>query len=378
MHFRRPRDSQSKVFCFFSSEKKSFLPQAPQPLRFIAIWLAVTLATLALIAGFNAAVDPYLVTGAPRIAGFNAAKPEADTHTALAKSHLFPRRQWRGLILGDSKADIGLDPHDPAWPADARPAFNHGLPGIGLETILDLLRQDLAAAPINRVLILIDIQTLLAPPLPALPGDLPPPPAALPFASQDINDLLLATLSMDALHASLVTIAAQGRTAIADLADDGATGEGGLQAEVAATGERALFAAKDAELTIRFARLTAYLRDHPDAGAHRLDLIAAMIAICRAHGAALSLVVAPYHADYLTIVTRAGLWPRILAAKSALARLAASSPGVRLFDFLGDDHFSTDPVPPPGDRTTQTIWFWEPTHFKKRLGARLLARLYAP
>ena len=344
---------------------------ARRPSRFVLTWLCASLALAGLVAGFNVAVDPYLVFGTKRIAGFNAKKPAVETHADLAKRYAFARARPRGLLIGDSKADIGLDPDSPAWPADARPVFNHGVPGTSLEGMLGYLRQDLGAAPVRHVLVMLDLQGLLAAPLPV--AGQPSADPGVPFVGPHTNDLVLSTLSVDALRASVTTLAAQSSGDGVDMSGLGSTGEGGFRAEAAADGERALFAQKDQDLTERFSRLATYLAAHPDAGAHRLDLVAEMIGLCRAHGAALDLVIGPVHADYLDIIGRAGLWPRYEAAKARLAILVDSAgDAVRLWDFEGYDGYSGEAVPASGG----TRWFWEPTHFKKVLGEQILAAIY--
>ena len=57
------------------------------PGRFCRIWLIALVALMATIGLFNAAVDPYLVFGMPRIAGFNAKKPDASAHVMMAKTY---------------------------------------------------------------------------------------------------------------------------------------------------------------------------------------------------------------------------------------------------------------------------------------------------
>ena len=52
--------------------------------RFCQVWLAALLAVVALVGAINALIDPYLVIGAPRIAGLNAVKPEVELHCARA------------------------------------------------------------------------------------------------------------------------------------------------------------------------------------------------------------------------------------------------------------------------------------------------------
>jgi len=344
--------------------------------RFCLVWLSMVAGLLLATGVVNAVIDPYLVVGAPRIAGLNAIKPETETHTELAKDYLIVRTHPSGLMLGDSKVDIGLDPLSPAWPADARPVFNDGVPGIRLENVAFRLRSALAVGQVRRVLLLVNPQEVMAP----APPEIAPPPASRGWAlfSQTAHDVMLATLSLDALRASFATIAAQVRADVVDMSPLGATGEGGFRADIAGVGYDAVFVQKDADLIARFARLAARLRGLSPEESENLAPVAALIALCRQNGIELDIVIPPVHADYLEALADAGLWPRYEHVKSSLTALIAQDggAGTRLWDFGGYDAVATEPVPAPRMHGAGTEWFWEPSHFKKVLGEKLLSAVY--
>ena len=93
---------------------------------------------------------------------------------------------------------------------------------------------------------------------------------------------------------------------------------------------------------------------------------------------ALDIVIAPVHSQYLEVVVAKQLWPRYQAAKAALTQAVAEAedPSIKLWDFVGFDQFSTEPVPPHGDLVHKMTWFWEPYHFKLALGEKILATVY--
>ena len=337
--------------------------------RFCRIWLACVLVLVSLTGAFDALVDPYLVIGAPRIAGFNAAKPETETHTLLAKTYLMQRAAYPGVMFGDSKVDIGLDPDSAFWPRNSRPAFNDGLPGSGIFGSLVQLRQAAARGVLRRALVFIEIGEFMQPAGAALPAA----EAALPGIRQHVHDIALATLSLDALLSSIATVAAQHDADVVDLSPQGATGDGGFRAVIARDGYAGLFTQKEAANARAQHDLAMLLAGQPGAGFNHLDTLADIIALCRQHHVALDLVIAPFSANYLDSLDRAGLWPRYAAAKLAVTRLVASQAEkagsrVGLWDFLGYDAYSADP-----DRTK---WFWEPNHFKRALGEKILSAIY--
>ena len=76
--------------------------------RFVTV-LLVLIAALLLAAGLvNVVVDPYDIFGMPRIKGFNAKKPAADTHTPMVKAFQLERAAPR--CSSTSKATTSMKP----------------------------------------------------------------------------------------------------------------------------------------------------------------------------------------------------------------------------------------------------------------------------
>ena len=80
------------------------------------------------------------------------------------------------------------------------------------------------------------------------------------------------------------------------------------------------------------------------------------------------------HADLLEIIDRAGLWDAFEEWKIALVdRIHQSGAGV--WDFTDYDEYSTEEVPTQRGSSAAMQWFWEPVHFKKALGNKVLQRI---
>src|SRR4051794_27420058 len=124
--------------------------------RYCLIWLVGVVLTIALVAAFNALIDPFHVIGAPRLARLNMAKPMAVTHTQLAKDYLIGRVRPAGLLLGTSGVDLGMDPESRFWPDNARPVFNYGVPGTSIRSSLANLRRAIALGTVRRVLVALE------------------------------------------------------------------------------------------------------------------------------------------------------------------------------------------------------------------------------
>ena len=160
------------------------------------------------------------------------------------------------------------------------------------------------------------------------------------------------------------------------MAPDGSSTEADFINAAQADGMHDLFAQKNAFEAERAARLARGMAGW-SGPLPNLGIVADMIRFTRAHGVKLTLAIAPHHTDASELYWRDGLWPRVEQLKTELAALVASQgQGVILWDFMDYSSFSTESVPPAGDRRTPTRWFWEPTHFKKRLGEIMIQRMF--
>ena len=145
--------------------------------RFIGVLLGSAAMAAAAIVAFNAWIDPYLLFGRPRVAGFNALKPAVETREALMKAYQAARIEApRTVVLGSSRSDIGLDPAHAAWPSAMQPVYNLSLAGSWLGVNVRYLRGLLALRPASArpdtLVVAIDFETFLFRP------DAPPPTAA--------------------------------------------------------------------------------------------------------------------------------------------------------------------------------------------------------
>ena len=88
---------------------------------YLRIFGAALVTLLGLLALANAAIDPYSLYDTPKIAGFNDRKVPPGDHLYALKTLASRRTSATALVLGSSRAEIGLDPGD--WTAGERRRF---------------------------------------------------------------------------------------------------------------------------------------------------------------------------------------------------------------------------------------------------------------
>lgn len=358
------------------------------PQRYLAVLFGATLAVLAAVAAFNVAVDPYAVFGSPRVERFNARKPAASNHTAMAKAHQIEAVAPRTVLLGTSRVDIGFDPDHPAWPPADRPVYNYGVPEASILNLESQLRHAVRAGPVQRALVGLEFHDFLRARLdPARPlSEIEHRFVAFGQGGtartlQLAQDRFVAAMTLKALLDSGFTVAAQFAPRSGDLGALGLTSEAPYAALAAKDGMHLLFRQKDLQLLQARRHAAEVLAGHPANDFAELALLRSLLQYAQANGIALDLVIPPYHAHYFEIVDATGLWPRFEAWKAALVDLVeehrrrAGAVRVTLWDFASYDPYTTEAVPRDGDRRTLMQWFWEPVHFRKPLGDLMLARM---
>ncbi len=348
--------------------------------RYMAIWAITLAAMLGAVVALCAAVDPYNVIGTPGIPGLTAQKPAAVHWARLSKAYLIQRQHPVTLILGSSSADVGFNPQSPAWPRSARPVFNLAIDGAGPEIFVRYLQHALATTSPQRIIVAINfIESLNLPPrrvtaASAQPFDfesrmrvLPSGAANPAYASAHAADLVFATLSFTALSDSLFSLLHQHDTSAAFETASGWNDGGELRRWAREDGFFRLVIDKDRE---KIAQYKTW-RSHKSL---QIDQVLRLVRLARAHGAAVTLVITPNYVDTMEALRQLGLDTDYDAWKSAIVT-AGTAAGATIWDFSGYSPYTTEPLPPPGDRTHRLRWVWEPVHFQSALGDVMIARI---
>jgi hypothetical protein len=355
--------------------------------RYCIVWVVTLVATLAAVAIFDALVDPYDVIGSTRTEGFNLLKSEADAHTRLTKPYQIERVRPGAVILGTSRAQVGLDPENRVWPEAVRPVYNFGTPGANLPTLYRELQDAGSLGSVKLAVITLDFENFLSA---DTKPDLTPEEDQRMLVTADgkpntawpprrARDIFFATLTLGALEDSVATIIDQHKKYVPDVTPEGRWTEAAFEEAVSADGYYELFRQKEANYAQRNAQIASKLADQPNAVAG-IDVVRHMLDYCHAHGIRPLLIIPPYHADLLEIFDKAGLWAPFEDWKRDLVRLSEqysrSGIPVPLWDFSGYDRYSTETVPAKGDRRAVVNWFWEAGHFKRALGDLMLQRIF--
>lgn len=347
--------------------------------RYLAI---AVLGLLAITMGINWLVDPYELY---RPYEANDWKPHAATQGALVKPYQVLRQSPRTLILGNSRAEVGFDPEDEAWPQPLKPVYNLALPGTGVRVERRLFEHVIARHRIKSVLLGVDFMDFLIRadaviPEPDLSGRLLVTADGKPNNMrwlQVLQDGTVTLASLDALMHSVDTVRQSGRAGVAHLTPAGFNPMHDYERVAQNEGYYNLFRQRDVENLRAYQRRPKNLFLKGTTSSPAFDDISGILHVARENGIQVQLVIYPYHAHLLEIFRLAGFWGLFEDWKRELVhRVKVGGRGhAVLWDFSGYHEYAREAIPAPSDRKTKVKWYWEAGHFKKELGSEILKRL---
>lgn len=349
---------------------------------YLAKLVATALTLCALVAGFNALVDPYGLWEITRVDTLNRYKSDFTDGMQVSKPHAQKRRRAKVLLLGSSRVGEGLSCDMLA----ERDCYNAALPGGSIYEALRLLQQ--AGDSTRLVYLGLDFEA-------AVKGIETPPgfserrfvttrdqhwnPLYLPQGARDYFSLLLAVdTSASSLHTVWQQTPAHMPIISRSLAEDGSW-DLRPRREQDSEPEYARQQARVYRFIQGYSRniLEQALSSSPEEVRQRMDqyfsLLQQLAARAEKAGIKLQIFVNPSHAYFYTALVESGATEHFLAWLTRLQQLQAS--GVLgptpVWNFSGINQFSLSTL--PGQQ--RNPWFNDPIHYSRQLGALMLKRM---
>jgi len=352
---------------------------ASQPFGRFLLWTTVLTGASALAcAALVLTVDPYRLVGWVDRPGFNHNKPQPEHYQKQIKLAAARALGANVLIVGNSRAEIGLDPDYPPLAAGGLQPYNLALAGTRIQVAREQLEQLHRAGQHPRHLI-VGAEFLDFPVDPGAPPRAVPP-TVYPNAMTELAWRFDTAFSLDALGDALRTVRQQQAQNVPRMSARGFNPLAEYGQLAREEGYYALFQQRAADYAKRFAKLPRGLAS-ADGSAAEFTQLRAVIAHGAADGARVDVVIYPYHAQIMALLDAAGMAPMLDTWRAQLVREVAAAraahPGARiaLWDFSGYGERQCEPIPAKGDKKSETRWYWEAGHFKAAMGQLMLARM---
>lgn len=335
--------------------------------------LLVGLPTVAMLAtgAFSLGVDPFgLYRVVPSRSGLNAQKPRQKGHERMVRAADLTRLAPDALILGTSRAQVGLDPEAGAWARVAARPVNAALSDGSPYEALRYLQHADAQAKVKVVVFGADYPSFISPT--RFTSDFTESRLAVSPGNERrllhwLDDVPSTLLSLDTLRISRRTLLEQETPSY--FFETGRRRPTPMEARLEEQG-----GARGAFLWSERDYSDSYVCAQPQRLETHLADFAALVDYCRDRKIRLVVLWSPSHVRSLALLDDAGLWPEVERFKRALAE---RSNEYELWEFSGADPRTTaEAVPAPGDTRARSRWHWESSHYKKELGDVALARMF--
>jgi len=340
--------------------------------RFLRWFAALMGGYLVLTAVLSTTVDPWRINAAPWAINSLDASREISQARRVGKAALANRGNWKAVIIGSSRVEIGLDPSHPALPPHR--CVNLAMSGAGLLENLTVAGYTLDRNPQLKTIIF-GVDT----------GDLHSGNDSRnsnhfyqsPFADnnhsleRDINQVI----GWHAFTESIETLRRHWQGIQPKFSPLGQMLQPGDHENLRAFVESMPFDASVDQWNMRPQILEQ----------HKAKLLAEFIARVRQAGIAMYMIIPPQHAlkQIHPSVDRPDAmgWESDLKALrdicSKANTLAAPAPPVQLWSFLTFNAFTSIPMPAPGAACQAVPGWFDLGHSSSTLGNRLLDTLFA-
>ncbi|MBL8483754.1 MAG: hypothetical protein JNJ60_16285 [Rhodocyclaceae bacterium] len=343
--------------------------------RYLRQGLWVFLAVLAGAALWAALVDPYRVFRLVERPGFNMVKPRPDHDLAQIKLAAIDRLKPDALILGNSRVEVGLDPHHASWAEAGLNAYSLALPGVDIATSRAVLNDAYRITAVKRLVEGVEFLDFLVGPNESVPrladGGM--------YSRLKLQHLRLkAALTLAGQTDAFMTLLAQRSEGPKSMTDRGFNPLLEYRKIARAEGYYAMFRQRLQENAQNYVKRPKTLQKR-DGSKPSFEMLDEILGWARRHGTRVDLVIYPYHAQILELFRHLDMlplfmdWKKQLAAQVQAARAAGTD--VRLWDFSGYHAYACEAVPARGDKSSVVAHYWESGHFKKELGDLMLARM---
>jgi hypothetical protein len=324
---------------------------------YLGLMLVAALSALGLVAALNLIIDPfgiYRVVNLPNIAIY-----KRSNNTRMAKAEAVRRPLWDAVILGNSRAEMGLDPQHPAWGDES--VYNCGLAGTNFDELSRAMELAMQNPRLHEVLLCLDYEDFN-------PGKNIDDDSVRSLLNPDLNHAeyhLSGLLGINVTGASFDTIKQMVRHRPSEFTPRGLYEPAGPRL----TREQWFEFLRGLS---RRMRMGIAVSDNATEGLPRLERVLNEMAKRKIRA---TLVILPCHVVMLECLRAAGRWDAMEQWTRSVVDLverhnrAFADDPIELWSFKQFMPANEEPV------ASTMRWYWDPVHFTKELGDVVLDRI---
>jgi hypothetical protein len=342
---------------------------------------------LLIIATFNYVMNPFRVYNAPDITHINKEKVTFHNYLHLGKAHALYHADFDNLILGTSRAGVGLNPEHEGWEGLT---YNLGIPGGTMLEVLRYFEHYHQYRPVKKVVLALDFSSfnIYKKAKPSFSESRLRKSPVFGKLNTRLHDLVPTLLSASAFNQSLYILRrnlittsesitrfmkngqAEWTYHFQEIRDNG--GNRVLMQDVENNYKNNIWL-PEPEKKFDFQNMNK--------SESTLNYYKQILDIAYRDGIEVEIIVSPFHASLLEALDEVGLWSIFENWKKSLVEINEylsrkyKVPAFSVWDYSGYNSINTEAVPPLNDTENLMMWFWDGTHFRPELGEIILDQL---
>lgn len=344
-----------------------------QKKKFIIQYFTLTVFLSILVIAFNVLINPYGIFSTTFISIED--KPAALTHMRMYKAHEVNRVKPKTIILGTSRAAIGLDPSNHYF--KHQPVYNLALDGANLYEILCYLQHANRDKQLKEVVLLLDLMSFNIHMQNKPDFDEHRLSHARPILFE--KQISQSLFSLESTIDSYKTLRRKFDKSLPTLNANGMTKDAALTYYKISNGGHHNTSRHSESTYIREVYRPFAMHGSANHFTH-FEHFASILRFCHFHHIQLHLIISPMHVRHHILLDAIGQWQEyekwkrtLVTYNQRIAQELNTSP-YPLWDFSEVNAFTTEPIPEMGDVEYVMKWFWETSHFNKQFGDLILKR----
>ncbi|NJO78095.1 MAG: hypothetical protein HC827_05905 [Cyanobacteria bacterium RM1_2_2] len=321
--------------------------------KFLGTFLGLLVFNSFTLASFSAWIDPYNVINSRTLPKFNQLKPQSNDDARRFKAINVTRIKPKTIVLGTSRADIGIDPEHPVLSAHA-PAYNLSIPAGDMYEAMRYFQHALVNQPdLKQVVLGID---LVAFEHREDVGKLDPEQAARLETTSYVQHLPSLVFSTDTLTSSFSTLTAnlKGEPVREYYLSNGRL----IRFNPPEMPIEAVFG-----LHLKSAYFESWYKDF-QLSQQQMDAFRTIVETCEQQGIDLKVFISPAHVTQWEALRTSGLWSTFEDWKREVVNITP------VWDFSGYNSITTEPL------TEEMHNYLESSHYVKEVGDLVLNRVF--
>jgi hypothetical protein len=331
----------------------------------------------------NRLIDPYGLYESPRYKGLNINKPKLASNVRLAKMIAIKKKKPKAIVLGNSRAEYGIDPNHQGW--STTNVYNLALAGGNMYEAWRYLQYAYAIEPLNELVLMLDFSMFNA----AfnrrlnlnndefLDGQLTHTIEGNAYSTFAIPTEAYALWSWDTLINSALTLLNNNDPKQEIYLDNGMRERTHNQNRIGEGHRKIFISAEETHFLNAFNKFS-----FSENGLDNFEIFEKILIFCHQHNIKLHLAISPIHARLLETIAVKNIYNfyemwkiKLVQINESASKKLGKSP-FSLWDFSGYNSMTTEAVPVMDDITAQMNFYWESSHYKAELGDMVLDRIF--